>query len=85
MVCLGLHLLTKNESITSFEELQLGMSSNAMEFYIPVFPGEKVVVVSQKKYFRFHKLKCEVKMYNSANELVCKGTIAGMLKLGKNG
>jgi 3-hydroxyacyl-[acyl-carrier-protein] dehydratase len=30
-------------------------------------------------YFRFNKLSCKVKMENTAGELVCKGTISGML------
>jgi 3-hydroxyacyl-[acyl-carrier-protein] dehydratase len=51
-----------------------------MEFYKPVMPGEKVRVVSKKIYYRFHKLKCEVRMYDSKDSLVCKGILAGMLK-----
>jgi 3-hydroxyacyl-[acyl-carrier-protein] dehydratase len=55
-----------------------------MEFLLPVFPEEKVTVVSEKIYFRFHKLKCAVKMFNDEGELVCKGEIAGMIREGRN-
>ncbi|WP_338039420.1 hotdog fold domain-containing protein [Maribacter litopenaei] len=61
------------------------MSSSEMEFLQPVFPGETVTVVSKKIYYRFHKLKCEVKMYNEEMELVCKGVLSGMLKVADNG
>jgi 3-hydroxyacyl-[acyl-carrier-protein] dehydratase len=61
-------------------DLQIGMSSTAIDFYKPVFPGETVKVISKKSYFRFNKLKCEVEMYNSEEELLCKGVIAGMIK-----
>jgi len=76
VVSLGLFLL---QDVLK-EGLAVGMSSSEMEFYIPVLPGEKVRVISKKVYYRFHKLKCEVKMYNSLDKLVCKGVISGMLK-----
>ncbi len=76
LVCFGLYLLTgSNTSI-----LKLGLSSSEMEFLLPVFPNEKVVVTSKKIYFRFNKLKCEVRMHNSKGDLVCKGVMAGMIK-----
>lgn len=80
LVSLGLFLLGDVRKA----DFAIGMSSSSMEFYVPVFPGEMVRVVSEKEYFRFHKLKCHVKMYNSENELVCQGDIAGMIKLKKD-
>ena len=77
LVCLGIHLLS--ESNTSI--LKIGLTSTEMEFLLPVFPNEKVIVTSKKIYFRFNKLKCEVRMHNSKNELVCKGVFAGMIKM----
>ncbi len=77
VVCLGIHLLENRVQ----EQMKIALSSSEMEFYLPVFPNEKVIVTSQKEYFRFHKLKCSVKMYNSENKLVCKGSIAGMFKI----
>lgn len=80
LVCLGIHLLGD----ASKENLKIGMSSSEMEFYVPVLPNEKVTVISKKVYFRFFKLKCEVKMYNTEGLLVCKGAISGMFKSDKN-
>jgi len=85
LVCLGISILGKSQGVGTLAALQIGMSSAEMEFYIPVFPGERVRVVSTKTYFRFHKLKCEVKMYNAQNKLVCKGVLAGMLKTETHG
>ena len=79
VVSLGIYLLSE-AGVRTGQEVQIGLSSSEMEFYTAVFPKEKVRVVSKKIYFRFNKLKCQVAMYNAANELVCKGTIAGMLK-----
>ena len=79
LVCLGIYLLEK-VAHAGTKNLQIGMSSSEMEFLLPVFPGEKVTVTSEKRYFRFHKLKCGVKMYNAEGKLVCKGEIAGMIK-----
>jgi len=83
LVCLGVYLLEK-EGILVDQSLQIALSSSEMEFYLPVFPNEKVTVKSKKIYFRFNKLKCEVKMYNKIEKLVCKGTISGMIKMNKD-
>lgn len=79
LVCLGIYLL-KDESLSP-KNIQIGISSSEMEFLKPVFPGEKVTVVSDKIYYRFHKLKCKVKMFDAQNNLICKGILAGMLKV----
>lgn len=76
LVCLGIYLLGQK---TALENIAIGMSSSEMEFLLPVFPGERVTVVSELAYFRFQKLKCEVKMYNKDGKLVCKGVLAGMI------
>ncbi|SHG35088.1 3-hydroxyacyl-[acyl-carrier-protein] dehydratase [Flavobacterium micromati] len=75
LVCLGIFLLDttyKNETV-------IALTSNEIEFLKPVFPTEKVTVVSEKMYFRFGKLKCKVLMKNQKGEVVCSGTIAGMI------
>jgi 3-hydroxyacyl-[acyl-carrier-protein] dehydratase len=75
VVCLGLYLL--NDSLTATTSIAL--TSTAIDFLKPVFPKEKVTVISEKVYFRFGKLKCNVKMVNETGEVVCMGTIAGMI------
>ena len=77
LVCLGIFLLKDEISISV--KPQIALTSNVVDFYVPVLPNEKVTVISEKEYFRFNKLKCNVKMINSKNELVCRGTISGMI------
>lgn len=77
LVSLGIYLM-KDKSI---DNLAIGLTSAKTDFYIPVLPGETVRVESIKEVFRFNKLKCSCKMYNADEKLVCKGDIAGMLKV----
>ncbi|HEU4791774.1 MAG TPA: FabA/FabZ family ACP-dehydratase [Flavobacterium sp.] len=75
LVCLGIFLL--NEKVSSISLIAL--TSTSIDFLKPVFPNEKVKVISQKIYFRFGKLKCKVNMQNEKGEIVCSGIIAGMI------
>ena len=77
VVCLGIYLL-KNE-ISSDKKPKIALTSSQVDFFIPVLPNEKITVISEKEYYRFNKLKCAVKMLNTKNELVCRGTISGMI------
>lgn len=58
----------------------VALSSTQIDFLKPVFPNEKVTVVSEKIYFRFNKLKCRVLMKNEQDEVVCEGLISGFIK-----
>ena len=78
LVCLGIYML--KDEINENQNPQIALTSYQMDFYLPVLPGEKVTVVSEKKVFRFNKLKCEVKMLNIKGDLVARGQISGMLK-----
>lgn len=75
LVCLGIYLLND----TFNKNTSIALTSTETEFLKPVFPTEKVRVVSEKIYFRFGKLKCKVMMQNEKGETVCSGTIAGMI------
>ena len=79
LVCLGIYLL--RDELTDIVNPVMAFTSMEVEFLIPVLPGEKVRVTSKKKYFRFGKLKCYVEMSNSNNELVCHGTLSGIIKM----
>jgi len=77
VVCLGIYLLNNTFTNTSV----IALTSSEIEFLKPVFPNEKVTVISEKIYFRFGKLKCSVKMINEQGEEVCSGIIAGIIKV----
>lgn len=82
VVCLGIYLI-KDQISVNFHP-QIALTSSQIDFYIPVYPGEKVTVFSEKEVFRFNKLKCKVKLFNEKNELVCRGRISGMIKPNAN-
>ncbi|MCI4443847.1 MAG: hypothetical protein JHC39_10155 [Lentimicrobium sp.] len=75
LVSLGIYLLNNEFNATT----AIALTSTEIEFLKPVFPNEKVTVISKKIYFRFGKLKCKVKMINQKDEEVCNGVIAGIL------
>ena len=75
VVCLGIFILNDTFSTNT----SIALTSTDIEFLKPVLPNEKVTVVSEKIYFRFGKLKCKVFMKNQNDEIVCSGTIAGMI------
>ncbi|HEX9979140.1 MAG TPA: 3-hydroxyacyl-ACP dehydratase FabZ family protein [Flavobacterium sp.] len=75
LVCLGIYLTDGNISSGI-----VALTSVNIEFMKPVFPGEKVMIYSEKIYFRFNKLKCRVRMENSQGLEICNGEIAGIIK-----
>lgn len=77
VVCLGIYLM-KDEISENFQP-QIALTSSQIDFFLSVFPGEKVTVISEKEVFRFNKLKCKVKMFNEKGSLVCRGMISGMI------
>ena len=78
VVCLGIFLL--RDKLSDVKKPEIFLTSNNIDFFLPVIPNQKVNVVSEKIYFRFNKLKCKVQMFDEKNQLVCKGIISGMLK-----
>ena len=76
LVCLGIYL---SGNANTELKAHVMLTSTAMDFMKPVFPGEKVTVTAEKVYFRFKKLNCNVVMKNEAGETVCKGNISGMV------
>jgi 3-hydroxyacyl-[acyl-carrier-protein] dehydratase len=79
LVCLGIYI--HKEFVSEDMLPQIALTSSHIDFFLPVFPGEKVTVVSEKDVFRFNKLKCRVKLFNEKKELVCRGQISGMIKV----
>ncbi|MFT4780068.1 MAG: 3-hydroxyacyl-[acyl-carrier-protein] dehydratase [Flavobacteriales bacterium] len=79
LVSFGIYLLSKASD--PLDEIKIALTSSEIDFFIPVFPAEKVIVKSTKEYFRFNKLKCKVEMFNEAGALVCRGKIAGMMQI----
>src|SRR5690606_26043883 len=53
LVCLGIYLSSKS---SSYVPSHVMLTSTAIDFLKPVFPGEKVTVSCEKVYLRFKKL-----------------------------
>ncbi|AEV31684.1 3-hydroxymyristoyl/3-hydroxydecanoyl-(acyl carrier protein) dehydratase [Owenweeksia hongkongensis DSM 17368] len=91
LVCLGVFLIGQNVSqsgpassrtvLKAENEGQTAFvfSESKVLFEKAVYPGEKVKVISTKKYWRLGKLKCRVEMYNEAGERVCSGELSGII------
>jgi 3-hydroxyacyl-[acyl-carrier-protein] dehydratase (EC 4.2.1.-) len=77
VVCLGIFL--QKDILTQTNTPKIALTSHHIDFYKPVLPNETVTVTSEKVYFRFQKLKCKVSMTNAKGQLVCRGTISGMI------
>lgn len=82
VVCLGIYLM--KDEISEANPPQIALTSSKIDFFVPVYPNEKVRVVSENEVFRFNKLKCKVKMFNEKEEMVCRGSISGMIKTNYN-
>lgn len=78
LVCLGMYLM--RDTLQEDSKPQIALTSSQIDFFISVFPNEKVTVISEKEIFRFNKLRCKVKMLNEKGEMVCRGIISGMIK-----
>ena len=78
VVCSGIYLCSNQ---LQGQVPKIALTSHKIDFFHPVYPTEKIMVISEKKYFRFNKLKCEVSALNEKQQLVCRGEIAGMLRL----
>jgi len=83
VVCLGIYFLVKaggDDKEEGTGQTYPLLTSTEVSFFKMALPGQKVTVISKKEYFRFDKLKCYIEMYDEQNELVARGTFAGIIK-----
>lgn len=79
LVSLGIYKLAGED----LSKLQVAFTSAEVAFLKPILPNQKVTVIAEESYFRFNKLKCKVKLVNTANEICAKGILAGIFNLKK--
>ncbi|MBR9915472.1 MAG: beta-hydroxyacyl-ACP dehydratase [Algicola sp.] len=79
LVSLGIYIL--KDTVANSKATKIAFTSAQVDFFLPVLPGDKVTVVSEKEVFRFHKLKCLVKMLNNEGDLICRGHLSGMISV----
>lgn len=76
LACLGIYLKGQEKEAGLFP---FTLTDSQVDYFLPVYPGETVRVISEKVYFRFGKLRCKVRMINADDQLVCKGILSGMM------
>jgi len=81
VACLGIYLSINDDSNSENGQPAFAFTESKVMFENPVFPGEKVHVISRKKYWRLGKLNCLVELYNDKQERVCVGELSGMVKM----
>ena len=82
LVCFGIYLIRDTLTLESLPHIAL--TSNQVDYYLPIKPGSKVTVKAQKDVFRFNKLRCKVQMMDESGNLICRGSISGMIITDKN-
>ena len=83
LVVLGIYLIISGSKETGLAMAEGSfplLTSTDVSFFKMVSPGEKVIVKSEKQYFRFGKLKCFIVMHNSKGKLIAKGIFSGVIK-----
>lgn len=76
LVCLGIHLLKPADD----DYPQVAFTSAEVEYLKMILPGEIVRVKARKVFWRLGKLKVNAEMFNERGDLVCRGTLSGMIK-----
>jgi len=78
LVCLGIYL--KNSNDQPQQNILPVFSSAQVDFLGITNPGDLLEVVSEKKYFRFNKLKCAVTCSNlTSGKIIARGELSGMI------
>lgn len=76
LVALGIHL--NNVTPDEMKDIRVFFSSSESNYYRIVLPNEKVIVRSNKIFYRLKSLKCQVTMETESGEIIAKGVMAGM-------
>lgn len=56
------------------------LTSTEVKFYNVSYPNDTIIVKSQKIFFRFNKLKCQISAFNQNGLLLCEGILSGLIK-----
>ncbi len=76
LVALGIYL--ELEKDPHWQVPPFLLTDTQCNFWQPVFPGDTLHIVSEKKYFRLHKLRCNIAATNQHGIQVCSGVFSGM-------
>ena len=82
LACLGLYLI--GDPNTQKHRHFIALTETQIDFFKPVYPNETVWVKANLVYFRFNKMKVNIEIRLANQQLIAKGTLAGMLTKTKN-
>lgn len=77
VVCLAIYLVNDVERV---QNSKIALTNTTIDFLAPSYPNDTIIVESKLLYFRFNKLKCNVKAMNMSGAIIAKGTISGIFK-----
>jgi 3-hydroxyacyl-[acyl-carrier-protein] dehydratase len=83
MAAFGVYLMML-EGERDFTNMFTFLTESNIKYKKSVIPNEKVFVTAEKILFRHGKLQCKIVLKNSKQELVCFGTMSGMLHIKTN-
>jgi 3-hydroxyacyl-[acyl-carrier-protein] dehydratase len=78
VVALGIYLLAREEGVDAVARSLTMFSDAQVEFFQPVFPGEKVRITGERVFWRRKKLRSRIEMFDSGGKLVAACTASGM-------
>ena len=76
LVALGVYL-NKRKKYT-FNNIYF--ASSEVKYTGSCYPNDKIIVISEKIYFKFGKLKCHVRAINIHDKTICSGILSGIVK-----
>jgi 3-hydroxyacyl-[acyl-carrier-protein] dehydratase len=76
LVAFGIYLLSCSMAESELIHFRTVFSDATVEFYLPVFPGDQVVMRGEKVFFRQKKLRAKMEMFRG-NDLVATCTASG--------
>jgi 3-hydroxyacyl-[acyl-carrier-protein] dehydratase len=78
VVALGLYLMAKEESLEEVRLWTTMFSDAQVDFFKPVFPGDKITIRGEKIFWRRKKLRCRIEMFTADGTLVAQATASGI-------
>jgi 3-hydroxyacyl-[acyl-carrier-protein] dehydratase len=78
VVALGLYLTALKFGEDELSAWTTFFTDCQMDYYLPVLPGQTVMIKAEKVFWRKMKLKSKVRMYLENGDLVAEGTVSGI-------
>ncbi len=77
VVAFGIYLLSKEIGLETLDQWLTLFTDAEAEFFASVLPGDKVIITSEKIFFRRMKLRAKIEMRDAAGKLLATVTAAG--------